>query len=261
MVLVSGLANRADLNGQVGTLLQYDAAAGRWGVDLQHAARRESVRIKVGNLSLVDSMTIMPPVADYEDDVMRASGATNLESSGPVQVVHTAHEEARRALNLPADAIVKTVTAPQGRYTLHYGLFRSHMQNVNIGDTRRDVADSFRKGVWVGLHSDAVRSSRGPFFCILVGDDEWLPERDRMRRDSGLHLEPLDAHQPPRSLSDSRQFDILGFPFDRKIQITYLAFVKHGKNNVEQHLLPMLLTDTTFTCNAVMIYACLKLGR
>ena len=258
MVVVSGLANRADLNGQTGTLLQYDAAAGRWGVELEE----ESVRIKVGNLSLVGSVTIMPPVdGDDEGDIMRASGPTNLESSGPVHVMRSLHEETRRVLNLPADAIIKTVTSPQGQFTVHYGQFKSHMQNVNIGDTRKEIAASFKKGVWVGIHSEAIRNpaSHPMLFCVMVGDEEWIPERDRMRHASGLSLEPLDRHKPPRTFSRNRQFDILGFKVDDKIKITYLALVKSGKNNVEQHLLPMLLTDTTFTCNAVMIYACLKI--
>ena len=260
MVSISGLANRTDLNGQVGQLLHYNDAAGRWGVKLEH----ESIRIKVANLTLVDSMTIMPPIADDEGSIMRASGPTNLESSGPVHVMHNSHKNYRRLHNLPADAIIKTVTSPQGQYTMHYGLFRWHMQNVNIGDTRQQIADSFSKGVWIGIHSNKLlnpQSQEDPLFCTMVGDDEWIPERDRLCRASGLSCESLDLHVPPRSLSESRHFNILGFKMDTKIQITYLALVKDGANNTEQHLLPMLLTDTTYACNAVMIYARLSGGK
>ena len=256
MVLISGLTNRADLNGKVGCLLQYNDVSGRWGVQLES----ESVRVKVDNLALVDSMTIMPPVHNEEDSIM--DGPTNLESNGGVHVIHNGNEEFRRISNLPADAIIKTVTSPQGQYTVHYGLFKSHMQNVNIGDTRQEITESFSKGVWVGINSDRLLDphSQDPHFCTMVGDEEWIPERDRMRAASNLQLEPLDTHMPPRSLTRNKQFKILGFNLDKRIQITYLALIKAGKNNIEQHLLPMLLTDTTFSCNAVMIYARLKLS-
>ena len=256
MVLVTGLANRADLNGKIGRLLKYDEKAERWGVDME----LESVRIRPCNLSLVDSMTLLPPIEDDEDSIMRASGPTNLESSGPVQVVHNGHEDIRRQMNLPNDAIIKTVTSPQGQHTLHYDLFKSHIQNVNIGNTRREIEESFSKGVWIGINSNKVLNPQTPdlLFCTLVGDEEWLPERSRLCQTNGYTTEYLDAHIPPRPFTSNRMFNILGFKMD-KVRISYVAFLKKGKNNTEQHLLPMLLTDTTYTCNAVMIYACLKL--
>ena len=50
LVGISGLASRADLNGQRATILSFDATAQRYGI---HVVGGEKVRIKAANLELL----------------------------------------------------------------------------------------------------------------------------------------------------------------------------------------------------------------
>ena len=258
MVLIHGLKNRVDLNGTIGCLLSEDKAAGRWGVQIDG----ESVRIRPCNLTVTDAVTLMPP-EDESATVMRAS-ISNLESAGPVIVSRNpANERIRRDLNLPSDAIIKSVVRREDgvRYTLSFDLLKQYLQTVDIGSGCAEVRESFSKGVYLALnHQLYLPTPRAgqPQFCVLVGDAEFIPERDRLFQQEGCNVEMLDSDIPPRPLPGNRCFSILGFDL-KNVVVSYIAFVQDGCNNIEQHLLPMVLTDTHYVCNAVFIYACLRL--
>ena len=125
-VLVTGLVSRPDLNDKLGKLLQYDAAADRWGVDVE----RERVRIKTCNLRPVGSMTLVPA---EEPDLT----APNLRPSGSMHIVNSQDVGAE---------IVKKISTPSGVYELRFDDFAEFMGKLNLGDTAREVEANLRQG-------------------------------------------------------------------------------------------------------------------
>jgi len=80
-VRVSGLVARPELNGKVGTALEFDEDAGRWAVKLKSG---ESVRVKMFNLEL----------AQDDDDVVlvpykKPDGTTHMVDPGKLQKLFT----------------------------------------------------------------------------------------------------------------------------------------------------------------------------
>lgn len=247
MVMVSGLQSRTDLNGEIGELLSYDASADRWVVFVQG----ESVRIRTANLTGVASVTIMPPDSDPDG----VADSNLLESSGPVTVRrHGLNEK----LGLPRGEIVKSVTSRNGTVTLPFRDLREYLRQVDVGSTHQEVKKSLDRGIYIGLNMAYFSSPQTqPLCCVFVGDEEWEIARSQLIRDNDVCMERLDTQRGPRPLPPDRLFSMGPYAMSARDPpcVTYFAFVKPGVNNPEAHLLPMLLTDTSYTCNAVMMYA------
>mmetsp|Transcript_19112 Transcript_19112/g.42828 ORF Transcript_19112/g.42828 Transcript_19112/m.42828 type:complete len:601 (+) Transcript_19112:75-1877(+) len=76
-VQIQGLKNQEDLNGMVGTLLEFDAAKMRWGVELAGGRR---VSLKMGNL-LPQGTDILPAAAGTAETGPRPAAETSLLDS------------------------------------------------------------------------------------------------------------------------------------------------------------------------------------
>lgn len=250
-VVISGLQQRSDLNGEFGKLLSYDAAVDRWAVSVGD----ENLRIRTANLSLHGDIVLMPP---EEVDMM---GSLHLESRGPV--ILTSSTDRR-----PDGEIVKFVQDADGRrFKLPWADLKAYLSNVDVGSTKKEVEASLKQGIYVGLNIKYFASEdecrpEAPLCCVFVGD-EWVDERRRMQDDNNAFIVSLtfDAGAAGAvahcKLPKDRMFDMGPYRMTHKTLplVSYFAFVKQGKNNCEAHLLPMVLTDTHYACNAVAIYA------
>lgn len=250
-VVIFGLQQRPELNGGFGKLISYDAAVDRWAVQVGD----ENLRIRSTNLTLHGDIVLMPP-----EDLSDVMGSVHLESAGPVIVTHS-----QQTTHQPAEIVKHIQDAHGQRWQLSWAVLRANLEGVFVGTSKKEMESNLKQGIYVGLNLLHFKDPSKPLCCVFVGD-EWVEERRKLQEQNDAMVQALtfDTGSSDCSMTTNykklprdRMFNMGNYTMTLKNRplVSYFAIVKPGKNNCEAHLLPMVLTDTHYTCLAVAIYA------
>lgn len=224
-VLIDGLQQRPDLNGQIGTLLVHYENTDRWRVRVGG----ECLSIKTGNLRPY-TFTAPPNVPGNLKTI-----AANIAGNNAMYKLDF-KDLARE---------ISSCDLGRERREVKDNLIQGVFVGLNIRFFQEPGADK-----------------SGCMACIFVGD-EFTRESERLERAHGLVKLPLDADAPPRQLPVGRFFPIGKYAMEpaNPPLITYYAFTKEGHApNPAALLLPMVLTDTVYDADEIVaIYARLRI--
>jgi hypothetical protein len=108
-VLVGGLVSRPDLNGKHATLLAYNAATGRWSVEIDE----EQVRIKTSNLTLEGSLPtlfVRIPFADIQMPLVYDTQGARLDAETKLLLYNSSFDELNKDKAASITYVCKKVT-------------------------------------------------------------------------------------------------------------------------------------------------------